>query len=90
MRVNIPSLKGLFSGLEWVLTILTHNAFVGLEKPVYLCIHVFFFYYLVYGGGCWLFGWFGLVETGSPLAAQVDLGLLRVPLPQSQALELLL
>lgn len=38
-----------------------------------------------------VFGWLvGLVETGYSLAAQVDLELLRVPLPQSQALEPLL
>lgn len=37
-------------------------------------------------GGClvgWLVSWFGLVEIGFPLAAQVDLELLRVPLPRS-------
>lgn len=41
MRVNFPSLKRLFYGLEQVLTILTHDAFHGLVRPVYLCIHLF-------------------------------------------------
>lgn len=56
-----------------------------------LFIYAFmYFFSLLLGVRGRVVGWFGLVETGSPLAAQADLHLLRVPLPQSQALELLL
>lgn len=60
MRANIPFPRAPLLRVRMGLNHFDHDAFVGLEKPVYLCIHVFcrffFFNYLVYGGGC-LVGW---------------------------------